>query len=253
MDLPRNSFKQALRDNRPQIGLWNSLCSATAVEILADVGYDWLLLDTEHSPNELPDVLAQLRAMRGASSHPVVRPAWNDAVLIKRLLDIGAQTLLIPFVQNAEEARRAVAAVRYPPHGIRGVSVSHRANRYGRIADYHARAGDELCVLVQVETRQALDNLDGIAATDGVDGIFVGPSDLAADLGHLGNPGHAEVQQAIAEACDATRAAGKPCGILAPVVSDARRYLEMGFGFVAVGSDIALLRRGAEALLTEVG
>lgn len=251
MDLPINTFKHALSARKRQIGLWNSLCSPTAVELLADVGFDWMLLDTEHSPNELPDILSQLRAMHAASAHAVVRPAWNDPVLIKRLLDIGVQSLLVPFVQDGEEAARAVAAVRYPPHGIRGVSVGHRANRYGRVPDYHSRAAGELCVIVQIETRRALERIEEIAAVEGVDGVFIGPSDLAADLGHLGNPAHGDVQEAIGDGCRRAGTAGKPVGILAPVVADARRYLEMGYTFVAVGSDLGVLRRGAENLLGE--
>ena len=249
MEMPVNAFKRAIRAGTPQIGLWNCLGSGTAVELLGDVGFDWLLLDTEHSPVELPAVLDQLRALVGSASHPIVRPAWNDIVLIKRLLDVGAQTLLVPFVQNAEEAARAVAAVRYPPLGVRGVSTTQRANRYGRIAGYHARAPAATCLLVQLETRAALAQLESVAAVDGVDGIFIGPADLSADFGHLGNPGHPEVQAAIADACARCRKAGTPAGILAPAEADAKRYLEMGFTFVAVGSDLGVLRRGAEDLL----
>ena len=154
----------------------------------ADSGFDWILLDTEHSPNEIPDLVAQLQAVQRGTATSIIRPAWNDAVLAKRALDIGVQTLLFPYVQSVEEAKRAVASTRYPPQGIRGVSVAARASRYGRVPGYLTKANDEICVLVQVETRTALDQIDAIAAVDGIDGVFIGPSDLAASLGHLGNP-----------------------------------------------------------------
>ena len=153
---------------------------------MSDSGFDWLLLDTEHSPNDTPDILRHLQAVQGGSASPVVRAAWNDTVLIKRLLDVGAQTLLVPYVQNADEAARAVAATRYPPAGIRGVTGSGRASRYGRVKDYLQKANDEIGVIVQVETREALDQIESIAAIDGVDGVFVGPSDLSASLGLIG-------------------------------------------------------------------
>ncbi|MDP1672947.1 MAG: aldolase/citrate lyase family protein, partial [Burkholderiales bacterium] len=183
MDLPVNQFKKAIKSGKPQIGIWSSLCSAISAEVLADAGFDWVLLDTEHSPNELPNVQNQLDAMLAGSTEGIVRPAWNDTVLIKRFLDVGARTLLIPYVQNAEEARRAVAATRYPPLGVRGVSGCTRATRYGRIKDYFKRVHDELCVLVQVETVAAMKEIEAIAAVEGVDGIFIGPNDLAADMG----------------------------------------------------------------------
>jgi 2-keto-3-deoxy-L-rhamnonate aldolase RhmA len=193
-------------------------------------------------------VIDQLRAMEGSGVTPIVRPAWNDPVIIKRLLDTGVQTLLVPMVQSADEARRAVAATRYPPAGIRGIAVVHRANRYGRVKDYHTRANAEMCVLVQLETRRALAELEAIAAVEGVDGLFIGPSDLAGDLGYLGNNRHPEAVAVFAEACARARKAGKPIGILAPVEEDARRYLEMGFTYVAVGSDIGVLRNAVEQL-----
>src|SRR5215208_6030293 len=215
MDFPANRFKQRLEAGEQQVGVWSSLSSAAATEILADSGFDWILIDTEHAPNETPMVADQLRAASMGSASPVVRPAWNDAVILKRLLDVGVQTLLVPFVQSAEEAARAVAATRYPPRGIRGVASVHRANRYGRVPDYFARADDEMCVLVQLETRAAIDALEAIADVEGVDGIFIGPSDLAASLGHLGNNGHPEVREMIDNAFRRAQAVGKPIGILA--------------------------------------
>ena len=248
MDMPVNRLKRALRDGRRQIGLWCSLPSPVTIEIVAGSGFDWLLLDTEHSTSELPMVLAQLQAMAGGTASAVVRPAWNDAVLFKRLLDIGVQSFVVPWVQNADEARRAVAATRYPPEGVRGVAVTIRANAYGRVKDYLARVHDELCVIVQLETRTALSNLEAIAAVDGVDGLFIGPSDLAADMGHLGNSADPEVRAAIEDAIARILAAGKAPGILAPLEADARHWLQRGALFVGVGSDAGLLARQSEAL-----
>ena len=247
-DMPRNAFKQALAAGKLQIGLWSSLCSNIAAEIISDSGFDWILLDTEHSPNEIPDLVSQLQAIQAGTATPIIRPAWNDAVLVKRCLDIGTQSLLFPYVQNAEEAKRAVAATRYPPHGVRGVSVSARASRYGRTPGYLGKANDEICVLVQVETREAMNELEAIAKVDGVDGVFIGPSDLAASLGHLGNPAHADVQAAIKDAVTRLKKVGKPAGILTSNEDEARRYIEWGYLFVAVGADVGLLARNADAL-----
>ena len=243
-----NAFKKAVRDGRPQIGLWASLCSNIVAEVVAGSGFDWILIDTEHAPNELPMVFSQLQALAGSTAAPVVRPAWNDMVLMKRLLDIGVQNFLVPYVQTAEEARAAVAATRYPPQGIRGVAVTHRANDYGRVKDYLKHANDEICVNVQIETRVALQNLEAIAAVEGVDGLFIGPSDLAASLGHLGDSNHPEVRAAIEDAFQRMRKAGKAPGILAPVEADARHWLSLGCVVLAVGSDVGLLARSSEAL-----
>jgi len=248
MELSRNTFKQAIAAGRLQIGLWSSLASNVAAEIVSDAGFDWILFDTEHSPNEIPGLLSQLQAAARGTATAIVRPAWNDTVLIKRVLDIGAQSILVPYVQNAEEARRAVAAVRYPPAGIRGVAAATRASRYGRVKDYLKNANGEICLLVQVETRTALDQLEEIAAVDGVDGVFIGPSDLSASFGHIGNPQHAEVQAALQQSVKRLQAAGKPAGILTLSEEEARRYISWGYTFVAVGSDIGLLGRGADAL-----
>jgi 4-hydroxy-2-oxoheptanedioate aldolase len=248
VEFQRNAFKAGLAAGKLQIGLWSSLASNIAAEIISDSGFDWILLDTEHSPNEVPDLLSQLQAVQRGTATPIVRPAWNDAVLAKRILDIGAQSLLFPYVQNPEEAKRAVAATRYPPHGIRGVSVAARASRYGRVPGYLTKANDEICVLVQVETGQAMRELEAIAKVDGVDGVFIGPSDLAASLGHLGNPQHADVQKAIQDAGRRLKAIGKPAGILTGNEEEARRYMDWGYLFVAVGADVGLLARNADAL-----
>jgi 4-hydroxy-2-oxoheptanedioate aldolase len=248
MPVAPNPFKRALRAGRPQIGLWSSLAGNLAAEVVAGSGFDWLLLDMEHAPNELPTIHAQLQAVCGGTAHPIVRPPWNDMVVIKRLLDIGVQSLLIPYVQTAEEARSAVAYTRYPPQGVRGFATGPRANNYGRIADYVQTYAEELCLLVQVETKQGLENLEAIAAVDGVDGVFIGPADLAAALGHPGELKHPEVQAAIEDAIRRLVAAGRPPGILSGDEALARRYLELGCLFTAVGSDLALLRTGADAL-----
>ena len=249
MNLPHNAFKAALAAGQPQIGLWLGLASPYSTELLAGAGFDWLLIDGEHAPNQLGDMLAQLQAVAPYPSHPVVRPVWNDPVRIKQILDIGAQTLLLPMVQTAEEAAQAVAATRYPPRGIRGVgSALARASRWNRIPDYLLAAEREICVLVQIETRQGLANLDAIAATDGVDGVFIGPADLSADMGFIGQAGHPEVQAAIEDAIGRIQAHGKAAGILMDDEQQARRYLALGARFVAVGVDTTLLARSAEAL-----
>jgi 4-hydroxy-2-oxoheptanedioate aldolase len=247
-ELQRNEFKRAIAAGQLQIGLWSSLCSNIAAEIISESGFDWILFDTEHSPNEVPDLLAQLQASQKGTATPVVRPAWNDMVLIKRCLDIGAQTLLLPYVQNAEEAKAAVRATRYPPDGVRGVATSSRASRYGRVPGYLQKANSEICVLVQAETRVALDQLEAIAAVPGVDGVFIGPADLAASLGHIGNPQHADVQAALKDAVTRLKKAGKPAGILTANEEEARRYIDWGYLFVAVGADVGLLSKNAEAL-----
>jgi 2-keto-3-deoxy-L-rhamnonate aldolase RhmA len=248
MNLPPNQFKQALRAGRPLIGLWSSLCSNIAVEVISRSGFDWTLIDTEHAPNELPIVITQLQALSGSATVPVVRPAWNDMVIIKRLLDAGAHNLLIPYVQTVEEARAAVAATRYPPEGVRGVATVHRSNNFGRIKNYYHDVNEQICIIVQIETPRALANLDAIAAVDGVDGLFIGPSDLSASLGHRGNPAHPEVRGAIEDAFRRIRKAGKAPGILAPIEADARHWLSLGAVVLAVGGDIALLVRHADEL-----
>ncbi|WP_207486027.1 aldolase/citrate lyase family protein [Arenibaculum pallidiluteum] len=249
MDLPANPFKRAIEAGRLQIGLWSSLASHVTVEILAGAGFDWLVLDCEHAPNEVPMVYAQLQAAAaGGAAHPVVRVPWNDMVAIKRVLDIGAQTLLIPYVETEQQARDAVAFTRYPPKGVRGYAAAPRATRFGRVKDYALRCEEELCVLVQVETRLGLENLEAIARVDGVDGVFIGPGDLSAALGHLGNLRHPEVQAAIEDAIARIHACGKPAGILTPDEALARRYIELGCLFTAVGSDVGILARNAEQL-----
>jgi len=251
MPAPTNRLKHALQAGETQIGIWSSLASHITVEIIAGAGFDWVLLDTEHAPNELTMVHRQLQAVAAAgqqAASAVVRPAWNDPVIFKRLLDVGVQSFLVPYVQTAEEAERAVAATRYPPEGVRGVAVNTRASLYGRAKDYYRSTHEEICLFLQIETRTALDNLEAIAAVDGVDGLFIGPSDLAASLGHLGDNGHPEVRATIDDAVARIQAAGRVAGVLAPIEADARHWLERGCRFVAVGSDLAILARQSESL-----
>jgi 4-hydroxy-2-oxoheptanedioate aldolase len=248
VELPRNHFKHALKAGRPQIGLWSSLSSNYTVEVIAGAGFDWILLDSEHSPNDLESLLTQLQAAAPYACQPIVRVPWNDMVTIKRVLDIGAQSLLIPYVSTAEEAHAAVSYTRYPPKGLRGVAGTTRASRFGRIKDYARRAHEELCVLVQVETEQALANIEAIAAVEGIDGIFIGPADLHASLGYTGETANAAVKPLIDEAIRRIRKAGSAPGILTPNEADAAHWLKCGALFVAVGADVGILARGAEAL-----
>jgi|SRR6185437_2836038 len=247
--MPVNRFKQALREGPAQIGLWVALADGYGVEVCANAGFDWMLLDAEHAPNDTRSLLAQLQTLAAYPVQPVIRPPVGDVVLIKQMLDIGAQTLLIPLVESEEQARNLVRAMRYPPGGIRGVgSALARAARWNAIPDYLQRADEQVCLLVQVETRRGVENLDAIARVEGVDGVFIGPADLAAALGHRGNPGHPQVQKVIEEGIARILAAGKAPGILSADETLARRYLQLGCRFVAVGSDVTLLLRSAQAL-----
>lgn len=243
-----NRFRQELLAGKRLIGCWCSLANPITTEVLGVAGFDWLLLDGEHSPNDVTTFIPQLMALKDSVSAPVVRPSWNNPVELKRLLDAGFYNFLIPFVESADAARAAVAATRYPPQGMRGVSVSQRSNRYGTVADYFTSANEQMCVIVQIESRAGVAAAHEIAAVDGVDCIFVGPSDLAAGFGHLGNATHPEVQAAMETVFAAAKSRGKPIGILAPVEADARRYMEMGATFVAVGSDLGAFRSATQAL-----
>lgn len=243
-----NSFKRDLLAGKKLIGIWSSLANEITTEALGVAGFDWVVLDGEHSPNNVRTFITQLMALKDSPTAPVVRPTCNNAAEIKLLLDSGFYNFLIPFVESADEAHSAVSATRYPPQGIRGVSVSQRSNRYGTVPDYFKNVNQHICVMVQIESRAGVAAVKDIAAVDGVDCIFVGPSDLAAALGHLGNASHPEVQAAIAQVFADAKAAGKPSGILAPVEADARRYLAMGATFVGVGSDLGAFRNATQAL-----
>jgi len=250
MQLPRNTFKKALRAQRPQIGLWLGLADAYATELLASTGFDWLAIDAEHAPNDPRSVLAQLQALAPYPVQAVVRTASADATLLKQYLDVGAQTLLVPMVESAAQAQHIVAATRYPPAGIRGVgSALARASRWNLIGSYLRDCARELCVLVQVESVAGLANLRDIVATEGVDGVFFGPADLAASLGVLGRPADQQVQDAITQGIKAVRQAGKAAGVLSADPTLARRYLDSGATFVAVGVDTTMLIQAATQLL----
>lgn len=243
-----NPFKARLGTGETQIGLWLGLGEATTAELCAQAGFDWLVIDAEHGPNGLRDILAQLRAI-GTAAHPVVRLRNDDRALIKQVLDIGARTVLLPMIESAEQAREAVRAVRYPPHGVRGIGASlARASLYGTTPDYLKVANDGICLLLQVESLAALDALDDILAVEGVDGVFVGPADLAADMGFTGAPGAPEVQARVTETLTRIKAVGKAAGILTSDPALARGYLAMGVEFLAIGSDVGALNAGLRAM-----
>lgn len=246
--LQLNPFRQRLLHGETLIGCWCMLANPISTEVLGLAGFDWLLLDGEHAPNDINTFIPQLMALKGSGSVPIVRPPVNEPVIIKRLLDIGFYNFLLPFIESGEEAQQAVASTRYPPQGIRGVSVAHRSNRFGTIPDYFSVINDNITVLAQIESQQGIDNLDAIAATEGIDCLFVGPGDLSAALGYLGQPGHPQVQQIIRQIFDCARRHGKASGILAPAEEDARRYLEWGATFVGVGSDLGVFATATRAL-----
>ena len=247
----KNTFKQALKE-RAQIGLWLSLAHAYPAEICATANYDWLLIDGEHAPNNVQTTLQQLQAVAPYASQPVVRAVTADVALIKQLLDIGAHNLLIPMIDTAEQARDMVRATRYPPEGIRGVGAAvARASRWALEGQYLNEANDNVCLLVQAETKTALGNLEAICAVDGVDGVFIGPADLAASMGHRGNAGHPEVQAAIDQGIRTIVKSGKAAGILTGDVTLAKHYLALGARFVAVGIDVTLLAQSSRKLLQE--
>ena len=257
MKTPVNTFKQALQNQQTQIGLWLGLADPYCAEILAGTGYDWLLIDGEHAPNDLRSVLGQLQAiasatsaLAGPGSHPVVRIPVGDTVLIKQYLELGAQTILVPMVDTAAEAAQMAQAMRYPPQGIRGIgNVLARSSGWQRYPNYLHEANEQVCLLVQAETVEAMKNLDAIAATPGVDGVFIGPADLSASMGFPGNPAHPEVQSAIEDGIQRILSAGKTAGILATSEDQARKWLAAGALFVAVGVDTLLLSAAAAALL----
>ncbi|RVC74308.1 2-dehydro-3-deoxyglucarate aldolase [Mesorhizobium sp. M4A.F.Ca.ET.022.05.2.1] len=244
-----NSLKAAISAGRAHIGIWCSLASALTTEIVAGSGAGWVLVDGEHSPNHLRSIMAQLQVMGGFDSEAVVRLPSDDASLIKQAMDIGGRSLMIPNVRTADQARSIVAAMTYAPGGFRGFSVGHRANAFGRIAGYHAKAREQQLLAVQIEDETGVANAAAIAAVDGVDVLFVGPGDLSTNMDAMGNPNASHVQEAIASVRRAATAAGKASGILAPVKADADRYLTDGFTMVAVGSDLSLLARGSDALI----
>lgn len=252
MSAPKNMFKEALKSKQPQIGLWLGLANNYTAELIASAGFDWLLIDGEHAPNTLQTMVGQMQAIASFPSHPIIRPAWADHVALKQVLDIGVQTVLAPMVDNAIQAAEIVQATRYPPEGIRGVgSALARASHFNRTPNYLTTANDEICVLVQIETSTAVEQLDNILAVEGVDGVFIGPADLSASLGYIGQPNHPEVVKVIEQSIAKIVAAGKAPGILMADKKQAKHYLSLGALFVAVGSDTGLLMNSTKALVNE--
>lgn len=250
MTAPKNTFKQALANKEPQIGLWLGLANHYTAELIGSAGFDWLLIDGEHAPNTLQTILGQLQALAPFNTQPIVRPAWADDVALKQILDLGVQTILAPMVDNAEQAQQIVRGTRYPPHGVRGVgSALARASQFNRTPNYLTTANDEICVLVQIESAKAVEELDNILAVDGVDGVFIGPADLSASLGYIGQPNHPEVVKVIEASIAKIVAAGKAPGVLMADKVQARRYLDCGALFVAVGSDTGLLMNSTKQLV----
>jgi 4-hydroxy-2-oxoheptanedioate aldolase len=252
MDMPVNSFKRAIASGAVPYGAWLVSGAPATAEALGSTGFDFLVVDTEHTPIDPPQVSEILRAIAGTPASAIVRPAWNDMVMIKRLLDIGAQSLLIPFVQNADEARRAVAHTRYPPDGVRGVAAVHRGSRYGNVANYAKTAATEICVIVQIETLAAMEQISAIAAVPGVDSLFIGPADLAASMGHLGDFNHPDVQAKIKQGVDVARKAGKPIGTVGPNPDMVLKYLDYGFTWIAINSDLGMMVNRAQEWLGKV-
>ena len=249
MELPVNHFKRGIHAGQQQIGLWCSLASHLTVEILAGSGYDWLLIDTEHSPNDLSMVFTQLQACMENKVQPIVRPPVTDAVWAKRFLDAGVQSFLFPMVETAEQAAEAVSYTRYPPHGVRGFAATSRASRFGRVTDYYKHAHEEICVLVQIESRRGMENLEAISKVPGIDGVFIGPGDLSADIGFLGDQDNEKVVTLIEDLLAKIVKAGNRPGILTGDEALARRYITAGCLFTAVGSDAGILARGSEGLV----
>ena len=250
MSAPINPFKQAIQAGQTaQIGLWLGLANAYTAQLCAGAGFDWLLIDAEHAPNDLQTILGQLQAVAPYPLTPIVRPAWPDAVRIKQILDLGAQTILAPMVETAEQAAEVVSATRYPPQGIRGVgSALARASEFNRTPNYLKTANEQMCVLIQIETVKGVENLDAILAVEGVDGVFIGPSDLSAAMGHIGNPAHPDVQAVIEDGIQRIVRAGKAPGILIADPALAQRYIELGALFVGVGTDTGLLMKATTEL-----
>lgn len=249
MDMPINSFKQALRTRQLQIGLWSGLADAYCAEISAGAGFDWLALDAEHAPNDIRTLLEQLQSIAPYPVHPVIRAKIGDSVHIKQLLDLGVQSLLIPVVETAQQALELVRATRYPPHGVRGVgSALARASRWNRIKGYLDAADDQICIVAQVETALGVRNAAAIAEVAGIDGIFIGPADLSASLGHRARPDHPEVQAAMENTVTQVLRTGKAVGTLLSDESLARKFIALGCSFVAVGVDTALLAQATQNL-----
>ena len=251
MNLPVNQFKRALGSGRTIFGAWLGSGAASTAEAMGCAGFDFLVVDMEHTPVDAPQLIELLRAVEGTPAPAVVRMPWNDMVMVKRALDAGAQTVMLPFVQNAEEARRAVAYTRYPPDGVRGVAGSHRASRYATVPNYLQNANAEICVIVQIETLAALEQLPQIAAVPGVDSIFIGPSDLSASMGLLGDIGNAAVQEKLKQGAKLCRQCGKPSGIIGVNPELVGKFADYGYNWIAIGSDMAFMVGRAQEWLAK--
>ena len=248
-DMPRNRFKAGLESGRTQFGLWLGIPDPSVAEMMAGAGFDWLVVDHEHGPYEIRDVMANLQAMAPYDVAPIVRPVDGDPALLKKFCDIGAQTFIVPMIDTADQAARVVAAVKYPPQGSRGLGTSMaRAARWNTIPGYLQNANDEMCVIVQAETIAAIDNLDEIIDTEGVDGVFIGPSDLSASMGHVGNASHPDVIEAVSNGLRTIRAAGKYAGLLCLDESQVDHFIDCGAHFVGVGVDTLLIGNSARQL-----
>ena len=252
MPAPINEFKQKLFLGQQQVGFWLAMGSPNAAQIAGGAGFDWLVIDAEHGPNDITSLVSQMHALQGSASNIIIRPPVGETWMIKQLLDIGCQTVLVPMVETAEQATQLVQAMNYPPKGIRGVGAAlARASHHNRIADYLQTANDQVCLIVQIEAQRGLDNLTDILSVDGIDGVFIGPEDLAADMGYLGQPTAEPVQRAICTAINQIVAAGKAAGILMAVPELVEHYLSLGATFVAVGTDVTSFVKATDTLAAQ--
>lgn len=248
MDLPRNAFKAGLTTKACQVGLWSSLCNNISAEIIGNAGFDWIVLDAEHAPNENLALVGQLQALACGTASPIIRVAENDPVRVKQVLDVGVLTVLFPQIHTAEQARAAVASTRFPPNGVRGVATTARASRFGAVPDYLKVADSEICVIVMVESERALQGLPDITAVEGVDAVLIGPQDLAADLGYVGEPNHPRVRAALEEAARSIQSSGKAAGLMVSNEEEAVGWMARGARFVGCANDAGLLARSSESL-----
>ena len=255
MDILTNPFRALLNQTTIPLGSWLMSGSATTAEAMGCIGFEWLVVDMEHVPIDMRDAYHILQAIAGTPAIPVLRLAWNDTVLVKRVLDMGAQTLMFPFIQNANEARRAVASTRYPEPGeiapgLRGYAAMHRASRYGTVPDYAVRANSAIVRLLQLETPAAIEQLEAIAAVDGVDALFIGPGDLSATMGLIGNISHPDLQAVLKDCAERAHAVGKPIGIVGSTPEMVQRFIDYGYDYVALASDMGMLMRQAQTFVS---
>ncbi len=252
MKTPRNQFKRALKAGKPQYGFWLGMCNPLSAELCAYTGYDWLLIDGEHAPNDLQSTLAQLQAISGSPAEAIVRLVDDTPSRIKQYLDIGVQSLLVPMIETGTQAQRLAQSVQYPPAGMRGVGTAlARAARWNQVESYFTEVDKELCLIAQIESVKAIENLDDILNVERIDAYFIGPADLAGSMGYLGQPGHPQVVAAIEDVIKKIITAGKPVGTLATTADTAQHYTAMGVQFIALGVDTLALTRAAKSILVE--